>query len=405
MSGPKTPTERLYYRDSFQREFDAEVISCEKDGERWKVFLDRTSFYPTSGGQPHDLGTLGGVPVVEVADAEDRNIAHFTSAEVPLGPVHGAIDWPRRIDHMQQHTGQHLLSAVFIERFKFQTVSFHLGRDVSTIDLATTQIVPRHLEEAERHTNEIILEDRVVAVRFGTAAELAAIGVRKEVDREGILRAIEIEGADLQPCGGTHLSRTGQAGVLLLRGIERAREASRVEFVCGFRALAAARRDFSLLTQAATTLSCGLPDVPGAIAKVMDERKAQHSAAKRIEERLVEFEAQALLASQESQTGSGLRIISAVLPEAAPGYLTLLGSRLAAQAKNDAVVVLASGAGHVVIAQSKGSARDLGAVLRAVLKELGGKGGGSKNFAQGSLASATAAAVEAFVARAKDVLL
>ena len=177
-----------------------------------------------------------------------------------------------------------------------------------------------------------------------------------------------------------------------------------MEFVCGYRALAAARRDFSLLTQSAAALSCGLPDVPGAIAKVMDERKAQHSTGKRLEERLAEFEAQALLATQEGQAGPEPQIVSATLPEAAPGYLTLLASRLAAQAKRDAVFILASGAGHVVIAQRKGAQRDLGAVLRAVLKDLGGKGGGSRDFAQGSLASASAPAIEEFVARAKDAL-
>ena len=138
-------------------------------------------------------------------------MVYYTSAEVAPGPVRGEIDWERRIDHMQQHTGQHLLSAAFIELFKFQTVSFHLGKESSTIDLEAPDIVPRHLAEAERRTNEIIFEDRIVSVRFGTAEELAEAGIRKKVDREGILRAIEVDGFDRQPCGGTHLERTGQA--------------------------------------------------------------------------------------------------------------------------------------------------------------------------------------------------
>ena len=153
---------------------------------------------------------------------------------------------------MQQHTAQHLLSAAFIELFGFQTVSFHLGKEISTIDLAAPDIVPRQLETAERRTNEIIFEDRPVVIRFGTAQELAESGIRKRVDREGILRAIEIEGFDRQPCGGTHLARTGQAGLILLRKLERTREHSRIEFVAGYRALTAARADFATLTQAAT---------------------------------------------------------------------------------------------------------------------------------------------------------
>ena len=189
-------TERLYYSDSFLREFDARVVSCAPEGARWRVTLDRTAFYPTSGGQPHDTGMLDGARVVEVADAEDGNVVHYTSAEVAVGPVTGKIDWARRFDHMQQHTGQHLLSAVFIDLFGFRTASFHLGKEVSTIDLQAPSMVPRHMQEAEQRANEIIFEDRIVSVCYGTAEELARLGVRKTVEREGVLRAIEIDGLD-----------------------------------------------------------------------------------------------------------------------------------------------------------------------------------------------------------------
>src|ERR1019366_4065981 len=153
-------TERLYYHDSFLREFDAQVISCEKDGDRWRVILDRTAFYPTSGGQPHDKGTLREAKVVEVLDDERENVIHFTDPPVSPGPIHGRTDWERRFDHIQQHTGQHLLSAAFIELFKAQTVSFHLGHEISTIDLAAPALDQRQLEAAERRTNEIIFDDR-----------------------------------------------------------------------------------------------------------------------------------------------------------------------------------------------------------------------------------------------------
>ena len=211
-------TERLYYEDSFLREFEAEVLSCEAvrpegirgaENARWQVVLDRTAFYPTSGGQPHDTGTLGGAAVVEVLERDDKTVAHLTDKQVPTGPVRGAVDWERRFDHMQQHTGQHLLSAAFLELFNFPTVSFHLGREVSTIDLAAPGLDARLMEQAERRANGIIFEDRAVRVSFGTAEQLAEAGVRKAVEREGILRAIEIEGFDRQPCGGTHVARTG----------------------------------------------------------------------------------------------------------------------------------------------------------------------------------------------------
>ena len=393
-------TERLYYRDSFLREFDAQVVSCEKDGERWRIVLDRTAFYPTSGGQPYDTGRLGDVPVIEVADAEHK-VVHYASAAIPVGPVHGVIDWPRRIEHMQQHTGQHLLSAAFIELFGFQTVSFHLGKEISTIDLDTPAAKAEHLEKAERRVNEVIFEDKPVVIRFGTAEELAEAGIRKKVEREGILRAIEVEGFDRQPCGGTHLERTGQAGLLLIRKLERRRDQCRVEFVCGFRALAAARGDFSTLTQAASLLSCGLAEVPVVLGKLIEERRAQHGAVKRLEERLAEHEARALLASVPPTGSGGLRVIASALEDATPAYLGLLAARLVAEAS--AVALLASRAsGHVVFAQTKGMAHDMGALLRDTLKQFGGKGGGAKDFAQGSVADASKAGD--VIANAKKIL-
>jgi len=385
--GMTEPTERLYYHDSFLREFDAQVISCEKDGERWKIVLDRTAFYPTSGGQPHDTGKLGDVPVIEVADAEHK-VVHYAPAAIPVGPVHGVIDWPRRIDHMQQHTGQHLLSAAFIELFGFQTVSFHLGKEISTIDLDTPAVKAEHLEKAERRVNEVIFEDKPVVIRFGTAEELAEAGIRKKVEREGVLRAIEVEGFDRQPCGGTHLERTGQAGLLLIRKLERRRDQCRIEFVCGFRALTVARSDFSTLTQAASLLSCGSAEVPAVLGKLIEERRVQHGAVKRLEERLAEHEARELLASQAATGAGGLRVIASALEEATPGYLGLLAAKLVAEA--NVVALLASRAsGHVAFAQTEGSPHDMGALLRDTLKQFGGKGGGAKDFAQGSVADAT----------------
>ncbi len=395
-------TERLYYDDSFLRAFDAQVISCEAEGERWKVILDRTAFYPTSGGQPHDLGSLAGAPVIEVADAEEK-VVHYTSAAVNIGPVHAEIDWPRRIDHMQQHTGQHLLSAAFIELFNFPTVSFHLGREVCTIDLTAPAIVPRHIEEAERRTNGIIFEDRVVTVRYGTAQELEEVGVRKKVDREGILRAIEVAGFDRQPCGGTHLARTGQAGLLLTRKLERRRDFWRLEFVCGFRALATARADYANLTQDASLLSCGIPEVPKVLEKLVEERRAQHSAVKRLEEHLAEHEARSLLAANPGATPNAPRVIASAIDDASAEYLRLLGAKLTTESRVVALLASRSTA-HVVFAQSKGFAADMGAVLRQALKEFPGKGGGAKDFAQGSLSEPAQA--EALLARvAADLVI
>ncbi len=391
------------------------MLSCDREGDRWRVVLDQTAFYPTSGGQPHDLGKLGNVPVVEVLDADEggggveHHVVHYTTAEVPPGTVHGHVDWPRRIDHMQQHTAQHLLSAAFIELFGFQTVSFHLGKEISTIDLSASGVLARHLEEAERRTNEIIFEDRPVVIRFGTAEELAEAGIRKKVEREGILRAIEIEGFDRQPCGGTHLARTGQAGLLLIRKLERRRDFCRVEYVAGYRALAAARGDFGLLTESSALLSCGLADVPAGITRMAAERREQFSATKRLEERLALLEARALLREHDESRGAPLseagstepRVVAVAVPEATAAYLALLAARLAAVNNVIALLVSRDG-GHVVFAQSKGLSSDLGVAVRECLKEFAGKGGGSRDFAQGSLPNPADA--DAFLARARSLL-
>ncbi|MGH9729613.1 MAG: alanyl-tRNA editing protein [Candidatus Acidiferrales bacterium] len=383
-------TERLYYNDSFLREFDAQVLACEPAKARWRVRLDCTAFYPTSGGQPFDTGRLGAARVVEVLDAESDEIAHFTDQPVAAGAIHGAIDWPRRFDHMQQHTAQHMLSAAFIELFKFQTVSFHLGREISTIDLAAPSVTPRQLEEAERRVNEIIFDDRPIAVRYGTAEELAAQGIRKKVEREGTLRVIDIDNFDRQPCGGTHLTRTGQAGMLLTRKCERQKQNWRVEFVAGWRALAAARSDFAALRQAAEHLGCGMAELPENVRKIQEGCRSSQRDAKQLTERLAELEAVDLLSrnAETSQDGTQKTIVF-VSDDAAASYLAILAAKIVATPKMQ--VILASRAAQaIVLAQSTGLDGDMGALLRELLAPVGGKGGGSKLFAQGTVPETSA---------------
>ena len=394
-------TDRLYYHDSFLKEFDAEVISCEPDGDRWRVILDRTAFYPTSGGQPHDTGTLGESKVSEVLDEEDGGLIHFTDRAVPTGKIHGRIDWERRFDHIQQHTGQHLLSAAFIELFKMQTVSFHLGREISTIDLAAPALDQRQLEAAERRTNEIIFDDRPIKILFGTAEELAAAGIRKQVDRQGILRAIEIETFDRQPCGGTHVARTGQIGMILLRKLEKVKSAWRVEFVCGYRAMRAARADATILAESARQLSCGPTDVTAMVARALEERQSGHRARQRLTEELAEVQALMLLATEGRAGKSGQPVVlSRILEEPDQSYLRLLATKIVAQPGVRAI--MGTRAGHVIFAQSSGLDGDMNALLRDCISIAGGKGGGTKEFAQGSLPDATR--VEAVIQRALDLL-
>jgi alanyl-tRNA synthetase len=379
-------TERLYYHDAFRKEFDAHVVGCSPAGKHFRVVLDRTAFYPTSGGQPHDTGRLGDAVVVDVAETDDGGIVHVTDRSLVPGPVRGAIDWQRRFDHMQQHTGQHLLSAVFNALFQYPTVSFHLGRESSTIDLSAAAVSPEQLAAAEGRVNDLIFEDCAVTVRFGTREELAIAGVRKEVDREGVLRAIEIEGVEVQPCGGTHVGRAGQIGLLLLRKCEKQKGNWRVEFVCGGRALAAAREDRRLLLEAARLLGSAAGDVPGLVARRIEECRQGECERTELYARLAALEAQSLLAevtAAVSGASPAPRVVARIFDAAEAGYLRQLATRIV-ERENAVAFLAARPSGNVVFAQSRGLPGDMSALLRAALAEAGGKGGGTRDFAQGS---------------------
>src|SRR5215217_4528093 len=263
-------TNRLYYTDAYRTAFTASVVGRSDDGLR--VYLDETAFYPTSGGQPHDLGRLGNASVVDVIDEEDR-IAHVLSS--PLDAAHatveGSIDWARRFDHMQQHTGQHLVSAVFEDLFGAKTLSVHFGPDYSTLDLDAESISRDQLVAAEGRANVVVAESRPVIVTFEDAQ--AAVGLRKASDRTGTLRVVSIAGVDRSACGGTHVRSTSEIGVVLLRSVEKVRKSTRVEFVCGVRAVRRARRDFESLAAIAVSLSASLDEAAPLVSAQSDRLK------------------------------------------------------------------------------------------------------------------------------------
>jgi alanyl-tRNA synthetase len=380
-------TRRLYYDDSFAREFNADVLSCEpttyQSATAWEVVLDATALYPTSGGQPHDFGKVADANVLDVRD-DGEEIVHIVDRRVNPGAVHGCVDWVRRFDHMQQHTGQHLLSAIFQERFGRPTVSFHLGGELSTIDLRGGEPLEEILEGAERAANQVICDDRPVNVRYGTAEQFAETGVRKEVDRQGILRAIEIEGLDLQPCGGTHVKRTAQIGTMLVRRCSKMRQDWRVEFACGIRAERIARKDFLLLRRTADQLGCAYDEVADAAARVVSERDARFKEYRGMLQRLAE--AEATLALQAIPPGpEGLRIVARVFQgDSEAEYLGHFASQVA---KSDQTVALLARfpCGQLFFAQHHSVGKDMNALLKQVLQQLGGKGGGERGFARGRL--------------------
>jgi alanyl-tRNA synthetase len=377
-------TERLYYHDSYLSEFEAQFSADPADPRR--IYLDRTAFYPTSGGQPHDLGTLGGEAVIEVMDDGER-IAHITAAPLALSstPAKAVVDWSRRYDHMQQHTGQHLLSAVFVERFGYQTLSFHMGSEVSTIELGTPELSEARLDEALRQANRIANEGRPVHVRFEDAADAA--GLRKPSERSGTLRIVEIDGLDRSACGGTHVRSSSETAPLLIRKVEKIRGNVRVEFVCGERAVARAQQDFRLLSDLARQNATPIDKLPENLAALRLRLTAAEKDRQRLSVELARRDGEELYATI-APSGDGKRRAKLQVPsldEAARAQAQAFA------AKPEAVLlVLAEDPPGVLIACSSDAGLNAGAILKQILSAAGGKGGGAPTLAQGSLPNAEA---------------
>jgi alanyl-tRNA synthetase len=403
-------TTRLYYHDSFLYDFDAEVREV-LDSPRPALILDRSAFYPTSGGQVFDTGTITtdandksanakfanvSLKITEVADAEDGRVVHYFEAErdfdkAALQPgtrVHGQIDATRRRDHMQQHSGQHVLSAAFIRLYNMPTVSFHMADDYCSIDLDTPTLTKEQIEAAERLANEIVLENRPVDIRFVTREEAGKLGLRKlpAADRDE-LRIIDIRDWDLSACGGTHVAHTGQIASVLLRKIEKVRQGWRVEFVAGQRAVWTARRDFTTLTETAALFSAHIYDVPQQARKSLEEVRALRKQREQSQEELAAAQAAAWLA--ETPETNGRKLVLRTLADRDLAFVKLLAQKLTRLSSN-AVALLATTSPQpaLVLAQSAGQPFDMGALLKETMANVGGRGGGNKDMAQGGVPSA-----------------
>jgi len=373
-------TERLYYTDCYMKEFEAGVLEVEPVGQGFRVVLDRTAFYPDSGGQPPDRGTLAGMPVTEVLDEGDA-VAHILEDRPQGERVAGRIDWERRFDHMQQHTGQHILSAAFEKSVGAKTLSFHLGAEISTIDLDTDRLGRRQIEEAEDLANRVIFENRDVRILFRAASEAQQMDLRKPTERQGDVRLVEVAGFDLSACGGTHVKSTGAVGMVLVRKFERLKGNTRLEFLCGTRAVRAARRDFSLLSEAARLFSGALESVPTLIAKQAEELKGVQRANQKLIERLAEYRA---LELWSDAVGAGeRRIVKHIFEAEDHAQAKRVAHAIARQPSSVALIGVKGKPAALFFAQSSGGPGDMGAILKQTVAQVGGKGGGARDFAQG----------------------
>jgi alanyl-tRNA synthetase len=378
------PTERLYYADSYLQRFDARIIAQRDMAAGPAVALDRSAFYPEGGGQPADSGTLNDVPVRDV-QAEGDVVWHVLAAPLTGDEVVGAIDWARRFDHMQQHHGQHLLSAAFENRFGLRTVSFHLGAAAATIDLATSSLDAEVIEAAEALANAVIWEARPVLARFVGAAELASIPLRKPPTVSGPIRVVSVPEFDHSACGGTHPHTTGGVGMLHVRRWERRGEQVRVEFVCGARALADLRRKHAVLSRIAAGMSIGIDEVDAAVARLQAAEERARLRADALGAALRPYEAQALI--DAARTIGSLRVVRQSYDDRSIDEAREIARR-AAEAGCVALIGVRAEKAHVIVARGAGSTLDSGALLREALAPLGGRGGGRPELAQGGLPDA-----------------
>ncbi len=378
-------TLRLHLDDPYVLEFDAAVLSRREHEGRPAVVLDRTAFYAESGGQPWDTGTLGEARVLAVIE-DAGDVLHVLDRAVAAERVHGVVDAERRRDHMQQHHGQHLLSKAFVEVARAETVAFHLGGEVTTIDLDRL-VAEEQVLAAERRANEVAWEARPVRVSTLTAAEARAQGLEPPDGVETGVRIVEAEGFDRQPCGGTHPRTTAEVGVVLVTALERYKGGTRVSFVCGHRALAAVAKRLVVLDRLVSTLSAPLDDLVATAQKAKDDLVESERRARGLLERALEGEARRLLDEARGDgpapTPAAPAVVVAALDGWSPNDLRVLATRLVALAPCVALLASRAEKAHLVFAQSEGLPHHVPSLLKAAVERLGGKGGGRGNMAQG----------------------
>ncbi len=387
-------TTKLYYEDVYCRSFTAEIVEQQETERGAAVRLARSAFYPTSGGQPHDLGTLGGVRVRDVWVDDDGEIWHLLEQGTPevATEIQGELDWQRRLDHMQQHSGQHLLSAAFIRLREAPTVGFHLGSEASTLDLDLARLSWESAFKVENEVNGIIWQNRPVVARFVTDEELERLELRRDPQVTGDVRVVTVEGYDTTPCGGTHVRRTGEIGVLKITGLERYKGGTRVTFVCGRRALEDYRRALQTLQQASLELTVGQDELPEAVVRLREEGRETRYRLNKARDALLDVEAEELWSSLEPVEDQ--RVLVRYWPERPFAEVQGLASRL--RERPATLVLLAGGENGVRVVCGRSDdlgAHDAGEILRAAVGALGGRGGGSPVMAQGGAPPAAPEAV------------
>jgi alanyl-tRNA synthetase len=392
-------TVKLYWQDAYRRTFGARVLSRRDLGGKPGVVLDCTCFYATSGGQPHDTGTLNGIPVVDVVE-DGPEIVHVLAAPLADDAVSGEIDWARRFDHMQQHTGQHVLSQAFIQVAGAETVSFHLGDEAVTIDLAIPTLTEEQSAAAERLANEIVMASQPVVVSEHPAACLGALGLRKQPDIEGPLRVVAVADFDRCACGGTHVRHAGEIGPVHVSRWDSQRGNTRVEFLCGWRALRDYAARDALLRSLARDLSVGWAELPDRYARLEEQSHASHRQVEHLRKRLLDYELPRLAAQAEQR--QGYRLLRAVLADYDAGNMRYIAQRLLLEPGMVVLLGVTEPTVQFCMGRSVDLPFDMGQILREAGQPLNARGGGKLQMAQGG--GVAVDDLELLLQRAADLL-
>jgi alanyl-tRNA synthetase len=372
--------EKLYYHDAYIKEFSAELIT-QKEEESGRIYaiLSQTAFYPTGGGQPFDTGFLNGVEVVDVEEV-DGEIRHYIKGKLAEGnPVEGAIEWDRRFDHMQQHAGQHILSASFEGLYGYKTVSFHLGKDTLTIDLDTENLSADEAAKVEELANQVILENRPIVTKWVDEEELKQYRLRKELSVSNNIRLVIIPDFDYNGCGGTHPNSTAEIGSLKILGWERQKKMVRVEFVCGKRVLNKLGQKHEVIKELTALLNAPEQDMSSSVNRLLAQKKELEKTIEEMKDQLLKFEANEIIESGKND------LVSRVFQNRSIQELQKL-ARLLVSTAEDKVFLLASENEEklqFVFAKGKKIEGDLKGLSQRALSIIDGKGGGNDTLVQG----------------------
>jgi alanyl-tRNA synthetase len=376
-------TQKLFIEDPYLQAFSSTILEHTKIDGKPAVILEKTGFYPTSGGQPHDTGRLNDAAVVDVIEDERYRIVHLLERPIDETNVKGQIDWPRRFDHMQQHTGQHIMSQAFMKTCEAETMAFHLGEKSSTIDVNKANLTLETVVAVENLTNQIIFENREVRAHFVGLNEIDRFPVRKPPTVKEDIRVIEVGDFDFSPCGGTHCLHTGEVGIFKVRRFENYKGGSRIHFLCGRRALKDYQHAGEILKELSETLSSNVSDLPMNVGKLKEDAKLLHLENNDLKKKLLEFEAQTL--ATECEKRGKIRVLTKIFQNRHPKELQLLASKILASSPNTIILFGGKEAekATLLFACSDKLTYNMGELMQAACTVIEGRGGGRPHLAQG----------------------